>query len=90
MTLTKVCAVFGASVLLSISSFAFANSALSDLRQCLDQNMAEERAKDRPSVDALLSACAKQYRVVANQLHPSLRDQALHDIRHQIKVELDK
>ena len=78
-------------LLLPMSAFsASLETALADLKQCLDNNMSAERAKEGRSVDALLKTCSEEYQAVSDALHPGARDQILHDLKHQIRDQLNK
>jgi hypothetical protein len=66
------------------------DTALADFKQCLDNNMAAERAKERRSVNALLKTCNAEYQAVSDALHPGARDQVLHDLKDQIRDQLNK
>jgi len=67
------------------SAGADVDSAVAALKTCVDGNIAAEKSKDSPSVEALLSTCNTEYQVFKSSLPAGARDQADHQLRDDIQ-----
>ena len=84
-------------VLLAFLALGLVGTAHADLEStkdtlmsCIKKHMANERAKDRPSTDALLATCSTEYQAFMKVVPPKLVSDVKHDLRHQLDDYLAK
>ncbi len=80
--------MFLTSILISTEAIAGHEESKSGLKACFDSRLADEKKKDNPKVESMVTSCRAEYDAFVADLPPGIRDQVMHDIRDQIKKKL--
>lgn len=65
-------------------------TAVSELEDCVLQNLDAERSKKNPDVERLLRSCNAAYQRMRSRLPPGGDEDVFHFVKHQIQKELKK
>ena len=79
--------LFGVAVwLLQVTpAAADVETAVADLKACINNNIANEKAKANPHVDGLLQSCNAEYQALRRELHDGVREQADDHVRSDLR-----